>query len=74
MSNNKFQAKLTEAEIEAALQSVALKVCMEFNEDVFERFTYLGKRLLKIKKGEVEVEVEVETNEVKQPPAATTWS
>lgn len=73
MSNNKYQAKLTEAEIEAALQSVALKVCMEFNEDIFERFTYLGKRLLKIKKGEVEVEVE--TNEVKQPPAAaTTWS
>lgn len=74
MSEKTFQAKLTEAEIEAALQSVAMKISMgDFNEDVFERFTYLGKRLLKIKKGEVEVEVE--TNEVKQPPAAaTTWS
>lgn len=60
MSEKTYQAKLTEEEINSSLKALATRIaCYGITEDDFDRFNYLGKRLLKIKKGEIEVENEI---------------
>lgn len=68
--NNKYQAKLTKEEIEAALRQVAWNIGNDgLTEEKYERFTYLAKRLLAIQAGKPEIETE------KQEPnaPASTW-
>lgn len=61
MSEKTFQAKLTEDEIEAALKALATQIaCYSINDEKYERFNYLAKRLLKIKKGDIELETETQ--------------
>lgn len=74
MSNNKFQAKLTEEEIEAALKALATQIaCYSISDEKYERFNYLAKRLLKIKKGEIEADT-AETQQEDNSPKPQGWT
>ncbi len=54
-----FQARLTEEELISSLKAIATRISLYgVNEYDFDRFNYLGKRLLKIQKGEPEIENE----------------
>lgn len=64
MSEKTFQAKLTEEELTAALNNQANDIiCNGITDEKYDRFNYLTKRLLKIKKGDIEVENETQQDD-----------
>ena len=70
MSVDKHQVKLTKDEIKAALNNLCVQVISYgINDELYDRFTYLSKRLLAIQAGKPNIEIEQSENAASDTPS-----
>lgn len=70
MSADRHQVKLTKDEIKAALNNLcAQAISYGINDELYDRFNYLAKRLLTIQAGKPTIETEQSENAASDTPS-----